>query len=676
MGEQRDIFKQWKFYIILICAMTVVIVVTFPRSLSSFKYLYQVGRPWMYEDLVSPIDFPILKTEAEIIHEREMKASTVVPCFQYSDTVWTGILDEFKQLLTAAPSEVESSVLAELVKSFLSVYEVGVVDDNRIESDIILLLKGQHASNVPSSSVFKASQVEGYIRQQLVSSDLTPQQLDYLADFPIGNYVRSNLVFNVEKTQEIHRQAYRDISPTKGIFYSGGLIVGKGEIVTVEIAQLLDSYKHEDSLTNGKSVSVVGLTVGRVLLACIVLACMISAIYFTDMKRKMGWHDFYYILTLQIILAVTTALVSGLSPKYILLVPYPIFALYLMSFYRRYVAFPMYSIMLLPLLLLVQNGVCLYFINLVAGVATMVSFKRLHRGWHEFVNAFYIFLTLVVSYLSFNLLWNGTITLEILIMCWMMLASSLCVVFAYPMIFVFEKMFGFISQRSLIELGETNNKLLREMSQKAPGTFQHSLQVANLAGEAAHELDVNEALVRAGALYHDIGKMKNPLCFVENQPAGMNYHAGLSLEDSAQQIVRHVDDGVEMAHKNNLPDDVVDFILTHHAQDMARFFYTTYVKNGGDPENKAPFSYHGKLPQTEEQVIVMIADSIEAASRTLKDYSVDSIRNLVEGIVNSKLNERQLVNANISLRDLTRLKDIFVRKVSQMYHDRIVYPKL
>jgi len=676
MEESRSILKQWKFYITIICAITVVIIVTFPRSLSSFKYLYQVGRPWAYEDLVSPIDFPILKSETEILLERESKASTIVPCYDYVDTVWTGILNDFRHLLLASRDETQTAVLAGLIKLFQPVYEAGVIDVDVSASDVMFVLRGKHAAKVPSSTVFRASFVETYVRQRMISETLTSPELEYLAAFPIKDYIRPNLTYSTEKTHEIHRDAYQDISPTKGMFYSGGLIVGKGEIVTVEIAQLLDSYKHEDALANGENVSVVGLTTGRVLLAHIVLACMIAAIYFTDMRRKLQWHDFYYILTLQIILAITTALVSRVSPKYILMVPYPIFALYLMSFYRRYVAFPVYSIMLLPVLLLVQNGVCVYFINLVAGVTTLMTFRRLSRGWHEFVGAFYIFLTLIVSFISFNLLWNGSITMEIVRMFWMMLASSLCVVFAYPMVFVYEKMFGLVSQRNLLELGDINNKLLREMSQKAPGSFQHSLQVANLAGEAARELDVNEALVRAGALYHDIGKIKNPLCFVENQPVGMNYHAGLSLEDSALQIVRHVDDGVELARKNKLPDEVVDFILTHHAQDMARFFYNTYVMNGGDPENKAPFSYHGKLPQTEEQVIVMMADSIEAASRTLKDYSIDSIKKLVDGIVDSKLNDRQLINANISLRDMTRMKDIFVRKISQIYHDRIEYPKM
>jgi len=673
MTEVKHILRQWQFYATTICAAIIVIVVTFPRGVTSSRYLYQVGRPWAYEDLVSPIDFPILKTEAELLKEKEDKATVVVPCFQYDETVWNGVLKSFKELLETDSENTD--VITELLKVFNEVYDTGILVD-RPETDVILVRRGKHAFDLPSSSVFAISQVESYVRQQIVSDSLTVEDVEFMAQFPFEDYIKSNLIYNAQKTEEIHRQAYQDISPTKGMFYSGGLIVSQGEIVTPYIAQLLDSYKQEDARSAGGDVSVAGLAIGRFLLAFIILASMIAAIYFTDFRHSMRWRDFYYILMLLIFLGLSTGVVHRISATHIFLLPYPVLVLYLMSFYRRYVAFPVYSIMLLPVLLLVQNGVCIYFINLVAGIATLVSFRRFNKGWHQFVCAFYIFISLLVSYIAFSLLWKGDLDFNILSVSWMMAISALFVVLAYPMVFLFEKMFSLVSQRRLAELGEINNRLLREMSQKAPGSFQHSLQVANLAGEAAHELDVNEALVRAGALYHDIGKMKNPLCFVENQPAGMDYHAGLSPEDSAQQIIRHVDDGVELAKKNNLPQEVVDFILTHHAQSVARFFYTTYVKNGGDPANMAPFSYHGNLPETEEQVIVMMADSIEAASRTLKDYSEDSIRKLVEGIISSRLNELQLVNANISLRDLTRLKEIFVRKVSQIYHERITYPKL
>jgi len=671
--DGKPLVKRWQFYVTLVCATIIVIVVTFPRGFTSFKYLYQVGRPWAYEDLVSPIDFPILKTEAELLAEKEEKSSVVVPCYLYDENVWTGVMEDFKQLLIDNNDHTE--IITELLKCFNEVYEAGILPV-KPETDVILARKGKHALKLPSSSLFVSSKVEAYVRQKMVSDSMSVEDVDFLSTFRYSDYIKVNMIYDARKTEEIHRQAYEDISPTKGMFYSGGLIVQSGEMVTVDIAQILDSYKREDSRNSVGDSSVAGLAVGRVLLSFIILASMLSAIFFTDFRKSIRWRDLYYILTLLIVLCVTSAVVHRMSTKYIFLIPYPVFALFLMSFYRRYVSFPVYSIMLLPVLLMVQNGVCIYFINLVAGITTMVCFARFHNGWHQFVCAFYVFLSLAVSYVSFTLLWNGNVTYTVLSTLWMMAVSSLFVVFAYPLVFLFEKMFSLVSQRRLSELGEINNKLLREMSQKAPGSFQHSLQVANLAGEAAHELDVNEALVRAGALYHDIGKMKNPLCFVENKLVGMDYHTGLLPEDSAQQIIRHVDDGVEMARKNNLPEEVIDFILTHHAQSMAGYFYTTYVKNGGDPANKEPFSYHGKLPETEEQVIVMMADSIEAASRTLNDYSEESIRKLVEEIISKRLSELQLVNANISLRDLTRLKDIFVKKVSQMYHERVIYPKL
>ncbi|MBQ0006704.1 MAG: HDIG domain-containing protein [Alistipes sp.] len=674
MDENKSILKKWQFYVVLACAVTIVMTVSFPRGAASFKYLYQIGRPWAYEDLISPIDFPILKTEAEILRERDEKPSSIVPYYQYDETVWPEVVSKLKTLLVV--DNAHTNVIYELIRHLKEVYDEGIMDDNRPKSDVMLVHRGMHASDVPTSSILSLSQVSPYISQLMVSDTLSAGDAEYLANFKFDEYLRVNLIFSEKKTQEVHLQEYQDISPTKGMFYSGGCIVCKGEIVTSEIARILDSYRMEEERNSGSGMSVAGLTLGRLLLALIVLASMISALFFTEMRKNFRWQDFYYILILLILISLVTALVSRMSSKYIYLVPYPLFALYLMSFYRRYVSLPVYAIMLLPVLLLVQNGVCIYFVNLVAGIAALVSFRHYSRGWQQFVSAFYIFLTLELSYLSFNLLWYGNITGEMLLVSGLALLSSLGVVFAYPLVFLFEKMFSLVSQRRLMELGEINNKLLRELSRKAPGSFQHSLQVANLAGEAAHELDLNEALVRAGALYHDIGKMNNPLCFVENQPSEMNYHAGFSPEDSAQQIIRHVDDGVELARKNKIPAEVIEFILTHHAQDMTRYFYTTYVKNGGNPENRIPFTYHGKLPQTAEQVIVMMADSIEAASRTLGDYSEESIRNLVESIFNDRINGLQLVDADISMHDLTRLKDIFVRKISQIYHDRIEYPKL
>jgi putative nucleotidyltransferase with HDIG domain len=241
---------------------------------------------------------------------------------------------------------------------------------------------------------------------------------------------------------------------------------------------------------------------------------------------------------------------------------------------------------------------------------------------------------------------------------------------------LFERIFSLVSQSRLLELSDTNNKLLRELATKAPGTFQHSLQVSNLASDAAAQIGADMMLARVGALYHDIGKMRNPQCFVENRAAGVDYHKGLSPMESAKQIIRHVDDGVEIAKKNRLPEIVIDFIRTHHAQSLTFYFYAEYCNNGGDPENIAPFKYNGVLPKTKEQVIVLMADAVEAASRSLKDYSAQSISDLVENIIGKRLSDSQLADADISIREISVVKQMFKSRLEQVYHERIAYPEI
>lgn len=253
--------------------------------------------------------------------------------------------------------------------------------------------------------------------------------------------------------------------------------------------------------------------------------------------------------------------------------------------------------------------------------------------------------------------------------------NAILVIMLYPFVFLFEKVFGFVSYARLWDLSDTNNKLLQQLRYKAPGTFQHSLQVANLAENAAREIGGDTMLVRVGALYHDVGKMENPMCFIENQAEGVNYHAGLSPEESARAILRHVDDGLALARKNKLPDIVTDFIACHHGRSVTLYFYNVYCNNGGDPSNKEAFTYNGKLPRTKEQVVVMMADAVEAASRSLKDYSEESISALVERILASKLDDSQLAEADISIHDINVVKNSFKRYLQQIYHARIAYPK-
>jgi len=349
-------------------------------------------------------------------------------------------------------------------------------------------------------------------------------------------------------------------------------------------------------------------------------------------------------------------------------------ALYLQAFFKRRIVFVVYFISLLPVLLFAPDGMELFIMYLVAGTIGIFVFERFNRGWLQFVTAFIVFVTMLSVWVAFRLI-DGVDSFHGYSVLIDMALGALLLVAAYPLIYLFEKIFRLVSTSKLVELGDTNNKLLRMLADKAPGTFQHSLQVMNIADAAARSIDANVPLVRAGALYHDIGKIANPQCFTENETSGVKYHAGLSPKESAQEIIRHVSDGLALAEKHGLPQVIREFIQTHHGTTYTGYFYNKFVNDGGAPDDIADFMYDGVKPTTKEQVILMLCDAVEAASRSLKDYSQDSVSALVDRIVEGKVEAGQLYDSDISLRELNILKEEIKSYLLQIYHSRVAYPK-
>jgi putative nucleotidyltransferase with HDIG domain len=354
--------------------------------------------------------------------------------------------------------------------------------------------------------------------------------------------------------------------------------------------------------------------------------------------------------------------------------PFTLISLYLLAFFTKRVVFSVYFISLLPMLMFSPAGVELFVMYLVAGSIAMLVFGYFNRGWLQFVTAFIVFVVMTVVWGAFRLT-DGIGGLADYHTVLDMGLGALLSVACYPFIFLFEKIFKLVSNTKLAELSDTNNKLLRELADKAPGTFQHSLQVMNLADAAARSIDANVLLVRAGALYHDIGKIANPHCFTENETSGVRYHEGLTPKESAHDIIKHVSDGLAMADKHGLPGVIKDFIASHHGTTSTAYFLTMYLNGGGDPEDTADFYYDGRKPVSKEQVVLMICDAVEAASRSLKDYSPESISALVDRIVNGKAAENQFDDADISLCEVSTLKETIKAYLQQMYHSRISYPK-
>ena len=414
--------------------------------------------------------------------------------------------------------------------------------------------------------------------------------------------------------------------------------------------------------------------ISTILIAFSLVIVLFLAIYYCNSRIFTQYNKYLYLLMVFALSAVASSVTSRIGQEYFYMVPFTLIALYLLAFFKKRVVFTVYVISLLPLLIFAREGVELYLIYLVAGVVGMLVFSWFNRGWLQFVTALVVFLVMVLVWGAFNLSdgLSGPVNYRMILY---MSFGALLSVAAYPLIYLFEKIFKLVSNSKLVELSDTSNKLLRMLADKAPGTFQHSLQVMNLADAVSRAIGANVLLVRAGALYHDIGKIANPQCFTENETPGVRYHEGLSPKESAQEIIRHVSDGVALAEKYGLPDMVKEFISTHHGTTCTAYFYNKHLVEGGSEEERPDFCYDGVKPKTKEQVVLMLCDAVEAASRSLKDYSPDSISELVERIINGKIDDGQLSESEISMSDLSTVKEVMKSYIQQMYHVRVAYPK-
>lgn len=666
--------KNFRIYSCFI-VLAVLMILLYPKE-GRFRYEYQKGRPWMYETLISPIDFPILKTETEMLQEKEERASETVAYYSYDPTVAGPVLEQFVH--KAMELQLDETLTREIYGQLNQAYERGVVSEfgmDDVSDRVISVKRDKRATELPASDVYDIERAYTVLRSDLAYA-FPAADIDSLAALlNLRAFIVPNLFFDVNTTELVHREAVNYISPTKGMFYAGQLIVSKGETVTGEICEILDSYKAEYKMSYGYSGSPEALWASHFLIVLIILSALAFTLYFVD-RSLLG--DLRRMIFLMLMLLLSFAAVSIFfreDQRLLYLCPFAVLALYMSAFFKDDLAWAVYAITLIPVLLIPENGMELFFINLIGGTVALFGYRLFNRGWLQFLNILFIFLSMSLVSVAFKLgMGELSYALKSANFVFLSINAVLSIVL-YPFVFLFERIFGLVSYSRLWDLSDTNNKLLQSLQYKAPGTFQHSLQVANLAENAVRQIGGDAMLVRVGALYHDIGKMENPMCFIENQAKGVDYHAGLTPEQSARAIIKHVEDGLAMARKGNLPENVTDFIASHHGRSMTLYFYNVYCNNGGDPGNKEPFTYKGKLPRSKEQVVVMMADAVEAASRSLKDYSEESISDLVDKILALKFDDSQLAEADISIREINLVKESFKRYLGQIYHARIAYPK-
>ena len=666
--------KNYRIYICFI-VLAALMILLYPKE-GKFQYEYQKGRPWVYETLIAPIDFPILKTEAEMLKEKEERASETVAFYSYDPTVAPPRLEQFAH--RAVEIDLSNQLTREMYDHLREAYDRGIVADlntGEYSDEVISIKRDKRFIETPATEVYDIERIYSILKSDLVYG-YPEMDIDSIATLlSIRDFIVPNLLFDENTTQMVHREAVNYISPTKGMIYAGQLIVSEGEIVTSDICQILDSYKAEYKLSYGYTGSPNALLISHLLLVFAILALFFFVLWFVGRTCLEDLRKLVFLMLLLFLSFAAVAVLFRVDQHLLYLFPFAIGALYLSAFFHDDLACALQLVYLLPLLVIPENGVELYFTFAVGALVGLLAYGRFNRGWLQFVNALFIFLALAVVNFSFKL-GTGDLSYAFKSTNFLYLGiSAILSIVLYPFVYLFEKVFGFVSYSRLWDLTDTNNPLLRNLQQKAPGTFQHALQVANLAEHAAREIGADGMLVRVGALYHDIGKLENPMCFIENQAEGVNYHAGLTPEESARAIIKHVDDGLALARKANLPESVCDFIASHHGRSRTLYFYNVYCNGGGDPANTEPFTYNGILPKTKEQVVVMMADAVEAASRTLKDYSEESISQLVERILASRFDDSQLAQADISLKEIGQVKESFKRYLQQIYHARIAYPK-
>lgn len=668
-------------YRVLIPLVVLFLVLTliFPRT-AKFSYDYRKGSPWSHETLLAQFDFPILKTDEQIREEKSRSKSVVIPYYRYRQD----IVDNCRKAAEGIDMGGYSYLRPLIVASMDGIYSNGVVPDEGVKLDghsdpsgaVLYIQKDKRAGKKPVSEVFKESEAKNRLLSDIAAKYPRINADSVLRSAGIYDFIVPNLEYDPKTTELVRSESSNQVSTTQGFVSAGQLIVSEGEIVTAEIAQMLDSYKVEYENSMGYGGPRILFWLGNAFIAFALVLLFFLMIYFLNRRLFMDHRKFWYLIFIFIIASVLALIINKFAPRCLYMVPFTLTALYLEAFFKNKVIFPICCVSFLPLLVFAENGVVLFVMFLLASIVAVFTFRFFNQGWQQFIMSGIVFVSILVTYFGFRMIdmVNDDPYMAVLYM----FIGSMLIVAGYPLIYLFERMFNLVSSSRLRELCDTNNKLLRELEHKAPGTFQHSLQVMNMCDAAARAIDANVLLVRAGALYHDIGKMKNPLCFIENEsmsPKGVHYHEHLSPKESARAIIKHVSDGLELAAENRLPDVIQDFILTHHGTSNTSYFYNKYLNEGGDPNDVSDFFYKGRKPQTKEQIILMICDTLEAASRTLKDNSVATFSVFVENIVASKMKIGQFDQADISIKDLNTVKETLKAYLSQIYHERVVYPQ-
>tara|TARA_R110002051_G_scaffold232889_2_gene294565 strand:+ start:5756 stop:7792 length:2037 start_codon:yes stop_codon:yes gene_type:complete len=676
-----NLYKQQSliFKYILYIASVAFIVFFLPKG-GKFKYEFQKGKPWQYENLYAPFDFSIKKTDEEIEKEKHTIESSQLPYYYYNQTI---VEDVSKKFIKRFDDKWNSTELRANQKNRLkavskiildSIYSRGILQNNgkQVQRDFIFLVKENEAKKVRVADFYRVNEVNKLVNTYLAQNNLSVFENETQSLF--FDLITPNVNFDNNLTQKARDEALSKLSYTRGTVDQGRLIIAKGEVVEAENLKVLESLKDEYESELWTASNYYYILIGYTVLVALVL---IMLFLFLKKYRKTVYDNnvkvtfiFFNILLMVFI----TTMVVKYNDQLVFVVPLCILPLILKTFFDARLGLFVHVLAVLILGFVVPNSFEYIFLQIITGIVTILTVSELYKRANLFVSVGQITLIYIIGYLAFHTIHEGDLSDIEWFTLGLFLLNGMITLFVQPLIYIYEKVFGLVSDVSLLELSDTNSKLLKELSNKAPGTFHHSLQVANLAEAAANEIGANAMLVRVGALYHDIGKMNDPTFFTENQITNVNPHDELSPSDSARIIIDHVIKGIEIARKNNIPDRIIDFIRSHHGTTMVYYFYKKQ-KDIGEEVNELDFRYPGPLPFSRETAILMMADSVEAASKSLKDPTFLNIDEFVDKIISGQMKANQFLNADITFKEIETIKKIFKQKLTNIYHLRVEYPE-
>ncbi len=662
---------------VLVCITVAIIVWFLPRN-EGRMYRYDVGKPWMYGSVIAKFDFPIYKTDEAIKHEQDSLLKHFQPYYSLNPLIEKKqverFLHDYEQGINGLPKEYVGIVARQMQE----IYQMGIINTNEYNNifkdstSMIRFVSGKNAKSLKVSSFY--STIAAY--EHIFANEKLAAQRAILSRCNLNNYIEANIVYDKEKSDAEKNDMLSSIPLASGMVMSGQKIIDRGEIVNDYTCRVLNSFDKEMKRRSSTQDEIMTTFIGQILFVLILVMMFTS---YLTLFRKDYFEKPRSITMLYTMITLFPILVSMMMKHNffsVYIIPFAMAAIFVRVFMDSRTAFITHVTMILICAAAVKYQYEFIIVQLASGLVAIYSLRELSKRSQIFITAILVTISSCIVYLALQLMQDNQVFNIDPSMYTYFIINGIFLLLSYPMMYLIEKMFGFISNVTLFELSNTNKGLLRNLSEIAPGTFQHSITVGNLAAEIANRIHANSLLVRTGALYHDIGKMTNPVFFTENQ-AGVNPHDQLSDLESAQIIISHVTEGLKLAEKFNLPGIIKDFISTHHGTGLTKYFYINYCNEHPDEQvDKEMFQYPGPNPFTREQAILMMADTVEAASRSLNEYTEESISTLTNKLIDSQVADGFFRECPITFRDIALAKSVLIERLKSIYHTRISYPHL